>query len=435
MTEESLIKEISVDRNKITIKANSKLYKSYLTEDFYVEYNEGINLSNLDESILIIPFVLNIAPIIWMSGEEYTVNKIDKTLHESLSNLREVFQGLYPSVQWNGDIRAKKILDNNSLEYTNSGIETGVLFSGGVDSLCTSFRNYDKNQLLISICGNDIDIKNKEGWLKVEKINQDFANNYGHSYNSIKSNFRSFLNNLYLDQVSPSIYNWWAKVQHGMGLIGLTAPLLEVKGINHLYISSTKTVENLVPWGSLPEIDENTRWNHTTITHDGFELNRQDKIREIIYACNANNLIKPTFRVCYARPLGDGDNCCRCEKCLRTITGLIIENQRIKEYGFNITEEQAMKLVFKKFNHYKIKLNEDLEYVWSTLQIALKNKNIELYDDQVKNHLLWLKEFDLGNYIKNYKKRTMIVEVIKKSIKNKPKIYNFCKKIKSSVGK
>lgn len=435
MTQEPLIKEIIVESNKIKIKANSKLYKSYLTEDFYLEYDEEIVLDNLDESILTIPFILNIAPIIWMAGGEYTVNRMDKTLNESLLELRRVLQGLYPSVQWNGEIKPKTIVNNESLNHTNNSIETAVLFSGGVDSLCTSFRNYDKKQLLISICGNDIDVKNKEGWLKVEKINQDFADNYGHEYSSIKSNFRSFLNNLYLDQVSSSIYNWWAKVQHGMGLIGLTAPLLEVKGISHLYISSTKTVENLVPWGSLPEIDENTKWNNTTVTHDGFELNRQDKIREIIDSCNSNNLVKPTFRVCYENPLGDGDNCCRCEKCLRTITGLIIENQRIREYGFNIAEEQAMKLVFRKFNRYKIRLNEDLEYVWSTLQTALKNKNIDLYDDKIRDYLSWLQYFNLSDYIKGYKSRTMVIEVIKKTIKSNPKIYNFCKRVKSSVGK
>ncbi|MGE7683272.1 hypothetical protein [Peribacillus simplex] len=435
MSGKSLIEEITVDTNKLTIKAHSTLYEKYLTEDFYLEYDKDIDLNNLDESLLLIPFLLNIAPIIWISGEEYIITKVDKELNDSLLKLKKVFQSLYPSVNWNGSIVPEKITNIKMINETNLNIEAGVLFSGGVDSLCTSFRNYNEKQLLISICGNDIDIKNKEGWLKVEKINEDFANNYGHEYASIKSNFRSFLNNYYLDAVSPSIYNWWAKVQHGMGLIGLTAPLLEIKGVNHLYISSTKTIENIVPWGSLPEIDGNIKWNNTIVSHDGFELNRQDKIREIITAINDNDLIKPIFRVCYSRPLGDGDNCCKCEKCLRTITGLIIEGQDIKEYGFKITEEEAMKLVYKKFSNYKMKINEDLEYVWTTLKTSIKSKNMQLYEKNVVDYLIWLQGFNFNQYIINYKKRINIIEIFKTVIKKNTRIYNFSKKIKSSLVK
>lgn len=73
------------------------------------------------------------------------------------------------------------------------------------------------------------------------------------------------------------------------------------------------------PWGSSPDLDPLWSTERLTFVHDGCEASRLDKIRLI----TRFPIVLETLRVCWENPSNEY-NCCKCEKCLRTMLGLHI---------------------------------------------------------------------------------------------------------------
>ena len=61
-----LIKSFEIiNKNKIVVKVDKGFSKQFIKEDFFAEYDTSIDLTKLDESIVTIPFILNIIPVVW----------------------------------------------------------------------------------------------------------------------------------------------------------------------------------------------------------------------------------------------------------------------------------------------------------------------------------------------------------------------------------
>ena len=59
------------------------------------------------------------------------------------------------------------------------------------------------------------------------------------------------------------------------------------------------------------------------------------------------------LRVCWESD--DGNNCCHCEKCYRTIISIIAEKENPIDYGFNNFDEKAKKNMIHELRYkYKI---------------------------------------------------------------------------------
>ena len=63
-----LIKEVRVQNNRIDITINKKFKNQYLKDDFFVEYDTDVDLSTFDYSIITLPFIMNVASLVWISG-------------------------------------------------------------------------------------------------------------------------------------------------------------------------------------------------------------------------------------------------------------------------------------------------------------------------------------------------------------------------------
>jgi len=85
-----------------------------------------------------------------------------------------------------------------------------------------------------------------------------------------------------------------------------------------LYIASSYDLYNLVPCGSHPLLDPAYSSFDLRINHRDLSLNRMDKLR-IVTEWDA---AFQNFRVCLAN-VEDRLNCGKCEKCVRTMTGLV----------------------------------------------------------------------------------------------------------------
>ena len=409
MSNSLIIKNILKENNKITIKYKCfDKWKEFLCEDsFYSSYN--INIESVPNSIAIIPFMANILPISWFFDLKIECKELDKIFYESISEIKKGYEEMYPSIKFYGNLEVNRIVEN---EKSNKGEAT--LFSGGVDAYCTLLRHISTKPDIITIFGADIKLNDTNGISNVNKLNKEIAEELEINYQEIYSNFREILNYHNLNKGIQKYLNgeWWHEFQHGIALIGLVAPLSYINGYNKVYIASSfcKTQKGQYCSASDPIIDNKFKYNNTLTVHDGYELDRQDKIKLICNIRKKINISKIKLRVCWEST--GGKNCCHCEKCYRTIMGIITEKEDPNDYYFDF-EDNTRKLMIK--------------YLRRNLKYNTKNGNKVNYqpiqDHFIKNYtpeetprdLKWFRKIKIGS--------------------KSPVYYNFRKKIKNKIKK
>ena len=444
-----LIDAVIAEENIIKVYPNDKFKKQYLLENFFVKYDVDVEVDRLDYSIVTIPFILNVIPIVWLSGGEYSVESMDATLADSLEEIRKSFAVMYPNLEWTGRLIPNKVISNDigrsDAAEAVADKPIAILFSGGVDSTFTSLCHSEKSQLLISIWGADVALDNKSGWLHKRKYCSDFASQYGHSNAFIRSNLFSFLNKMQLHSISPGISDWWVRIQHGLALTGLTAPLLENKQCKDLLVAATHTGEYEGGSGSHPSIDNNIAWVGVRVQHDGYDYSRQDKIRFIKDYCETHSIDKPALKVCRDSRYGSGGNCCECEKCLRTIAGLLVEGEDIAHYGFDTSVETATSLIGRKFACYSIPISPVVSAIWQTIQtraheVMSCSSSRTVNGVKLAPFLLWLMSFDMEEYRLQYEKRSRRHQKLQNfrrhlelSLNRFPPLYQAARRVKSTL--
>lgn len=189
------------------------------------------------------------------------------------------------------------------------------------------------------------------------------------------------------------IYDWWGKVAHGLNLLGVCAPITAVVPIRTLFIAATHTRFFEEPWGSHPLIDNNVKWADIRVVHNGYELGRTEKVA---YMKSSLQLLS-YLRVCYSSL--SSYNCEHCEKCLRTIVGLILNGIDPRFCNFNIGTNilQYTKDCFAKG---KLHLTKNEVFMWRDIQTSIPDEvTLDIYGS--KEFFRWFKEFDISRYKEN----------------------------------
>lgn len=323
-------------------------------EPFYLLYDKDV--STVPQSIAVIPLLANVMPIAWFVGFDIYVDELDATFYASLESLKAEFSIHFPEIKQSATLHVEKLI-NNSFTDTNSAL----LFSGGLDAFESLTRNIDKDPYLISVYGADIEIKDTKKWDDFKRFNleEKIINKDRLCY--VESNLQTF----YTYEVDLLVnIGWWGKIQHGMALLTIIAPLSYIYGITTTLIASSNTGEISFGWGSTSETDEKVKWANQKVIHDGFHLRRTDKIENIInFAKSTGNKVK--LRVCYSE-LRNGYNCNRCPKCQRTMFGFIISGENPEGYGFKIPAD-FYDLILKNFDN-KAVMSVGVKYEWKCLQ-------------------------------------------------------------------
>lgn len=394
-----LVDRVTVDGTRIVVHPNAEALQPYVREPFWVEYDDDVDVGTWPPTWSLAPFVLNVAPVVWLTGTQAIVDALDANLAASLEAIRARFRDqLYPSLPWTGSLTARRLEPAGPAGPPGSPV--GVLFSGGLDSVATSFRQLGQAQTLITVWGADVDEEGHVGWARVRGQAEAFAATYGHGLRCVRSNFRGFLDTWRLDRVDPAIPDWWGYVQHGMGFLGLAAPPLLDQGSTRLYIAASHTSSFAEPWGSSPMIDEAVRLGPLSVVHDGYESSRQTKLREVQEIARARGIPLPPLRVCYANPSGDGTNCGRCEKCLRTVVGLMLEDGDLAASGFTESAAVYVARVRRKFARHTMPSSKNAAWMWHDLQLRAIER---LAGGGVDRPLFaWLARFDFGAYARRY---------------------------------
>lgn len=315
-----------------------------LDEEFFIEYGEDISDTPL--SIAVIPLLCNVLPVAWVCDAEIIVRDIDHDFYESIDKFKQGYIDMYPAMNFKGRVIAKSITSNNAIA-TDKAI---AFYSGGVDAFSTLISHLDEKPVLMTLWGADIAFEDEEGWERVRKQTDITARTYGLDKIFVKSGFRRFLNESELNnRVRISNDNWWHGFQHGIGLIGQSAPYAWKKRVKTIYIASTFSQwdKEIYTCASDPSIDDHVKFCGTCTIHDGFAFTRQDKVRRICeYAVKSGNSIE--LRVCWQT--AGGENCGKCEKCIRTILAILAEGYDPKMFGFGKYDlKQASYLIRHRF--------------------------------------------------------------------------------------
>ncbi len=402
----NLIQSVTTTNNTIRIVAEKQFTDTYLTSNFFAEYDKSINLEKLDSTILTIPFIMNAAPIIWISQKTYSIDAMDEDLYNSLAIIKKIFQAFYPGTVWSGQLVPKKLVKNHLKKPSSM---TAVMFSHGLDAVYTSLHNRHLNQLLITVCGGDVGLHQATMWNNVKQQCLNFGQNHGHRNAFVRSNFNIFRNFSYLIRLTNGeIGNWFGQTSQSLGYTGLAAPIAYAKGCAKILLASTRTSDNPFPYGTHPVIDNSIAFAGITVEHDGPEVNRLEKIREIAALCQQHSLEKPVLRVCWGNdPLGG--NCNKCEKCFRTIVELLVERQIPNEYGFAIDTNTAINNARTQAPGKK-KLDAGLMWHWNCIQQEARKVLAEgtpLGNPALAEFISWMALLDLTTFKKsNGRQRT-----------------------------
>jgi len=381
------ISSVRASDNKLQVELDisEEITKYFFKNSFEVTYD--VNIEDVDESILAIPAVGATVQIAWATGADLYVEKLDETFFSSLPKIRKVFEGFYPKFSSSGNIHVQKIITN---KFNNT--QTALLFSGGLDSIVSYIRNKDEHPILITLLK-----PSNSNFKKIKDFHRKFADQEGREIHFIESNIwdnisDTFNNPLLTDKFQTK--GWWGKVSHGLIIWGLCAPLT-VKRIGRILFASTYPKNYNLPQGSHYLNYTNVSWADVNIVYDASDITRQGKL----HVLKINPRDQKYLRSCLLSNVG-GTNfkeCGYCEKCLRTITGLILEGIYPNECNFNI-KNKVLDYIKNLFLAGSLKTDT---FFWQDIQ---NNISDSIYNEEIsqryhaKQFFEWLREFDFTNY-------------------------------------
>ena len=347
-------------------RCHGRVRRFFSSEPFTVEY--GVDISAVPESILTIPWLANACPVAWATGADVVVPELDREFGAALDRIQSAMREMHSAFMTGGEVHGEAVVDPvaDRFDANDRFDDSALLFSGGVDSLTSYVRHREKAPYLVSVHGADIDRDNLEAWRHNRTLVEDFAGSRGIEPLFVGADMHGFLDGQlllahyrqYLDD------NWFTDVQHGLGLLGLCAPLSYVRGIGTVYIAATHTEEFNQPWGSHPKIDDEVAWSGATAVHDGYKLSRQEKIGVLADYIERE---APNLRIRSCHESATGGNCNDCEKCARTVVGLLLAGLDPTAHGYEVKPD-TFRCIREEIEAGTWRLGHDERFMWEDLQ-------------------------------------------------------------------
>ncbi len=136
------------------------------------------------------------------------------------------------------------------------------------------------------------------------------------------------------------------------------------------------------------------------MSHDGYELSRQEKIRQILKPYIMRSGKYPLLRVCYSQYREF--SCGRCLKCIRTMLGLLLERIDPTKCGFPMDSE-FLERVKKDLESGSIELDDDNLFFMRDIQSHIPN-DLSYLPEHLRAFFEWFRSYDLNI---NYRVRKM----------------------------
>lgn len=223
--------------------------------------------------------------------------------------------------------------------------------------------------------GPDISLKNQERWSNLKKYIRTIEEQFNLSESIyIKSNFREIFHEPNINKNVIPGYSWYINFHMSIGVTSHAAPLHYKNNFKKVLLSSGFAHPGSIT-SNTKEIVNSARWidNREFINIIPEQVTRQDKLKDIVHFCNSNNFYFK-LRVCLQK--GTGFNCRHCEKCCKTILGLLAENAEPNMYGFSVNDEDISNCI--KFID-KSSLSKDANIEWLEIQERVLSRKLNLY--------------------------------------------------------
>ena len=219
------------------------------------------------------------------------------------------------------------------------GAGVGAFFSGGVDSFYTVVKNIarypesDSRSIthLVMMHGFDVRAEDAALFARLSGPLREAATALGKHFVTLRTNLRELFGDDDFD------------FSHGVVLAGAGHA---VAGLFHtLYIASSYPYSELRPWGSHPNLDPLWSSERVDFVHDGSERSRPEKIGVLARSPVALR----GLRVCWMQR--DAYNCGKCEKCVRTMLGLVAHGVLAQATGFpsRLDPEEVARIFVPEF--------------------------------------------------------------------------------------
>ena len=384
-------------RSKVSI--SDDLSKFLKNKELFIEYDTEINAN---ESIFNIPLTATILPLAWLTGSDIHVGDLDKRFQESMEQLKDAFKIMYPKVAFS-KIQAEETVENSSGKIDPTK-RTGLLFSGGVDSMYSLITNIEHNPKLVMIWGVDNFPypERRDHWEKTLSIYREYAETKGLEFYLIKTNVSQILNDRLIEhRFHREIYDGDIRdaLQHSLILLPIAAPL-SINRFDRFLIAASAAYhpdspeKPSHPRAARPWTDEKIAWADITVKHDGF-IDRNDKIRKLVEYHERDNM---TLRVCLRSKLVDdclNDNVC--EKCLRTIAALSLAGYDPNKCGFKVDESTFSTMRYRWEKNQPSSARGQWRHIQETIPTVIE------HDIQGSREFFeWLREYDFESSQKNY---------------------------------
>lgn len=365
------VDNVSVEQSAIqcTVSASPDLRRFLTGEPFRVEYD--VPIDDVPEGVLVVPLLAQLCPVAWARGANVYVDEVDQTFASALSDVEATLCSMYDFIE-GGTLYARRTVDRPP-ETTD---ESGLLFTGGVDSTASYVRHREAEPTLLSIRGWTIpsDESGDESWGHLRSRVRSFAHERDLETAFVEANMLSFLDHPMLLAHYKRFVDgaWYSSVGHGLGLLGLCAPVAYARGMRDLYVAATHWEGIDLEWGSRPDIDDAVRWAGTQCHHACYDLTRQERLDLLADYVDETGTDLP-LQTCNARMDG---NCGTCEKCYRTAIGLRLAGLDPNRHGYAFDDRQYAR-VRRAFERGQWVLGDDERYMWADIRDRVRETEPE----------------------------------------------------------
>jgi hypothetical protein len=355
--------------------SNSLSYQVFVNDKKYdidLISNDSVLLHNMETPLaLALPAAMALNLTIFIDGS------ISRSYLENIKELMKYYESNSQNFK-SVSIECKSIID---YVPTNKK-RCASFFSGGVDSFYTLYKRLDEIDALIVLYGFDINLKDKEKINKTKLATRKIANDLKKQLIEIEGNFTKLITD-YCD---------WVTEGHGFALASASRLLSNL--FDSIYIPGSHSVNKQKYWGSSIYTDQQHTDSRLEIIHDSDQLERIDKI---IYISKYSMALK-NLRVCGDVPYDGNYNCCRCEKCIRTMIQLWSINKLDQATSFHLP------LTPKVVINTLITREGLTDYYQQALIIAKKNK-IDDQDMLKAIEAILARPFWLSKFLTIYRKK------------------------------
>lgn len=385
-----------VDRGRLRIRVSGGAAARYLaTDELCFDYGD-LDLSVVPPSVLAIPAIGTLLPIALAAGADLQVPALDAVFADQLPLVAAYLRGLYPQLpSAGGRVHGRRVSDR---PHPIDPTRITLLYSGGIDSLASLLRHREAVGGIVAVWGADVELEDRRLWDRLEVVRAAAPVAEGTRRVVVRSNLRAGIDELRLNRDFDRLFtgpDWWGGIQHGLALTTLAVPVAHALGSGRVMIASSHSTGFDGAWGSKPGLDELVRWGGGVTIHDSYDLNRQDKLD--LHVAPWLRAGQPlTVPVCFQPNRGSVDiNCLRCEKCIRSASGLLVAGVDPALAGLPVSHATLQRWRADVIGG-RVSISPAVAFQWQSISGPARDRAAAGSSTGPSGYTAWLGEFDFA---------------------------------------